>query len=126
MAKITLDNLAHSYLPSPVADEDYTPVHPLPAVPEPRKVLYYPANYDDDADNILPHTTINMGGDTELGVGGAMQMAAGYEGVGKGAAGSGASIIYDIYAKRYGENNSESCLCTAWRHVIGQEDDCKY
>ena len=84
--------------------------------------FFYPAAYT----GIESHVNITVGGDTEFGVGGAMQQAAGYEGIGKGAAGSGASILYDVYSQAFGDNNSESCLCSAWRHVIGQEGSCKY
>ncbi|MCK5341329.1 MAG: pilus assembly PilX N-terminal domain-containing protein [Desulfobulbaceae bacterium] len=84
--------------------------------------FFYPAGYTGTD----PHTNITVGGDTEFGVGGAMQQAAGYEGIGKGAAGSGASILYDVFSQAIGDNNSESCLCSAWRHVIGQEGSCKY
>ena len=44
-------------------------------------------------------------------------MAAGYEGLGKGAAAGGASIIYDVYARRIGINNTSSTHFMQWVHL---------
>ena len=83
--------------------------------------LFFPNNYGS-----APHTNITMAGNTILGMGSALQMAAGYEGKGKGAAGGGGHIVYDIHAQHLGRGNSISELMVQWRHVIGQEEDCKY
>ena len=44
-------------------------------------------------------------------------MAAGYEGMGKGAAHGGTLMIYDIITQRVGDKNSESIVRVQWRHV---------
>jgi len=83
--------------------------------------IFFPNNYGTGA-----HTNIKMAGSTVQGIGSALQMAAGYEGKGKGAAGGGGHIVYDIHAQHLGRSNTVSELMIQWRHVIGQEEDCKY
>ncbi|MBW1899829.1 MAG: pilus assembly PilX N-terminal domain-containing protein [Deltaproteobacteria bacterium] len=83
--------------------------------------IFFPNNYGAG-----PHTNITIAGSTVLGVGSALQMAAGYEGKGKGAAGGAGHIVYDIHTQHFGRGNSISELMIEWRHVIGQEEDCKY
>ncbi len=83
--------------------------------------IYYPQDSPD------VRTDIKMGGITKHSEGSALQMVAGYEGVGKSAAGGGSAIYYDIYSKRFGHRNCESCVLVEWRHIIGQEDNtCNY
>ena len=53
-------------------------------------------------------------------------MAAGYEGLGKGAAAGGGSILYDIYAMRYGDNGSAALHTIQWVHLLGLGGNCKY
>lgn len=84
--------------------------------------VYYPTAYAAGD----PHTNIRMGGVTTLAAGGAIQMAAGYEGKGKGAPSGGAHIIYDIYSEHLGRFNSKSMVLLQWRHVIGMEGSCLY
>jgi hypothetical protein len=64
------------------------------------------------------NTHVLFGGATELAVGSAIQMAAGYDGLGKSAAGGGAWIDYDIRSKHDGIRNSTSTVQAGWRHVI--------
>ena len=74
-------------------------------------------------------TNLKFGRDkTSLSIGSAIQMAAGYEGIGKGTAGAGASTIYDIYAQHLGKRNSETMLTVKWSHIVlpGAGGDCKY
>ncbi|MFH7320900.1 PilX N-terminal domain-containing pilus assembly protein [Desulfurivibrio sp. D14AmB] len=71
-------------------------------------------------------TSVMLGGETRLAVGGAMQMAAGYAGVGKGvAAGGGAALVYDLYVQQRGARNAVKLLEVRWRHSIGQEGNCR-
>ncbi len=84
--------------------------------------FFYPYNYTANA----PHSNFTAGGDVNFNKGGAMQMAAGYEGVGKSAATGGSNIFYNIYSQRIGNNNSQSLLLIQWRHIVGQEEDCRY
>ena len=73
-----------------------------------------------------PHTNITAFGNSQYTIGGALQMAAGYEGLGKAAAAGGVLLVYDIYSQHLGEHNSESVIMARWRHVVGQEGSCLY
>lgn len=72
-----------------------------------------------------PHTNIALFGITTLGAGSAVQMAAGYEGKGKGAAGGGAVIDYGVFAQTFGILNSEAVIRLGWRHLVGSEGECR-
>lgn len=65
-----------------------------------------------------PHTNIRVGGTRKLSTGSAIQMVAGYEGVGKSAAQGGAWIIYNIRAQRQDTDNTLSRILARWRHVL--------
>ena len=84
--------------------------------------LYFPSGYSAGE----PHTNLTVGGVTTLAAGGAIQMAAGYEGKGKGAPSGGAHIVYDIFSEHLGRFNSKALVLLEWRHVIGQEGACLY
>jgi Tfp pilus assembly protein PilX len=73
-----------------------------------------------------PHTNLSVYGSTQLSTGSAIQMVAGYEGKGKGAASGGAHIVYNVYSKHMGRDNSRSMVTTQWRHMVGQEGACNY
>ena len=70
-------------------------------------------------------THIRLGGRTETSPGAALQMAAGYVGLGKSAAAGGTSLLYDIYVQHRGLQNSEAALHIQWRHVVGREGPCR-
>jgi Tfp pilus assembly protein PilX len=55
---------------------------------------------------------------TALSPGSAIQIAAGYEGKGKGLAGGGGFSVYDIRALAEGPNNSRSRVLLRWRHLF--------
>jgi hypothetical protein len=84
--------------------------------------FYYPADYANVTD---PHTNIKMGGVVRLAKGSAIQMAAGYEGLGKGAAGKGFNYLFDVYAQRIGDNNSSGLHFMQWMYV-SSEGKCNY
>lgn len=65
-----------------------------------------------------PLTNIKAVGNTTLSTGSAVQLIAGYEGKGKGAAGGGAWITYDVRAQRRGLRNTEVRIRLGWRHVL--------
>jgi Tfp pilus assembly protein PilX len=65
-----------------------------------------------------PITNLMFGGVSSLSTGGALQMIAGYEGKGKGAAGGGAWITYDIRSGHQNVRNTESVINLRWRHVM--------
>ena len=97
------------------------PVPSPAAVPNPD--FYYPASLAAYAPNT---TNVTVGGNTALSTGSAIQMASGYEGKGKGAGAGGAYILYDMYSRHDGTNNTRSIIIVQWRHVIGQEGSCNY
>jgi hypothetical protein len=70
------------------------------------------------------NTNLSIFGVTSLGIGGAIEMAAGYEGKGKGAAGGGVSLLYQIFSQHLGLADSESVVAIEWRHNIGTEGTC--
>ena len=76
------------------------------------------ANHDARLDFDRGQTYYRFGTNSELSSGGAIQMAAGYEGVGKGAAGGGAWLIYDVRTRHEGVDNSKSQIKGQWRHVL--------
>ncbi len=102
-------------------DRDFW-MHAEPGVP-------YPS--DTERDVLIntaagTHTNLSIFGESAFGVGGAIQMAAGYEGKGKGAAGGGVSLLYEIHSQHWGLANSQSVVAIHWRHNIGSEGTCEY
>lgn len=79
------------------------------------------ANATDSA----PHTNIALFGQTSLSAGGSITMAAGYEGKGKGAAGGGSVINYQVFSQKLGLNNSVAVIRLGWRHLVGMEGECR-
>ena len=77
----------------------------------------------DDAGN---HTNLSILGTTSFGVGGAIEMAAAYEGKGKAAASGGVTLKYEIYSQHLGFAHSESIVALHWQHVVGNEGLCMY
>ena len=71
-------------------------------------------------------TNLSIFGAPGFGIGGAIEMAAGYEGKGKGAAGGGVFLLYEIFSQQVGLANSESVVAIEWRHNIGSEGTCMY
>ena len=88
----------------------------------------YPPEFVDPAIDLnkVPHTNISVGGVSRFSKGSAIQMAAGYEGLGKGAAAGGGSIIYDVYAERIGINNTSSTHFMQWVHLIKPSPGCNF
>lgn len=85
--------------------------------------FYFPADYLITGDS---YTNVRVAGSTRLTTGAAIQMAAGYEGRGKGIGTTGATLVYDVNVQRFGKNNSETMLCIQYKHSLGQEGDCYY
>jgi len=77
----------------------------------------------EDDDN---HTNLSIFGTTAFGIGGAIEMAAAYEGKGKAAASGGVTLDYEIYSQHQGFANSESIVMLHWQHVVGSEGACEY
>ena len=92
-------------------------------------VVPYPSDTErdiriDDADG--NHTNLTVFGQTGFGVGGAIEMAAAYEGKGKAAASGGVTLDYQIFSQHRGYANSESVVRVHWQHVVGSEGTCIY
>jgi hypothetical protein len=96
--------------PNPYMNRD--PMDPIPTDGN-RDAVYPRAAANSD-----PHTNIKAVGNTTLSTGSAVQLIAGYEGKGKGAAGGGAWITYDVRAQRHGLRNTEVLIRLGWRHVL--------
>ena len=73
-----------------------------------------------------PHTYFTVGGASRFSVGSAIQMAAGYEGLGRGSAAGGGSIIYDVYAERVGSHNTSATHFMQWVHIIKPSPGCNF
>lgn len=87
----------------------------LPNMPDDdNRDAFFPGGYVGDE----PHTNLTIAGIFSLSTGSAIQMAAGYEGVGKGVAGGGSKVVYDIWSQHDGINNSEAIIRLQWRHVM--------
>lgn len=71
-------------------------------------------------------TYLYLGGETKMAPGGSLQMAAGYEGKGKSAAGGGVTKIYDINSQHLGQGNSETIVTLGWRFPVDWTGDCNY
>jgi hypothetical protein len=79
-------------------------------------------------DLYLPETETRVFfvGVTRIIAGSALQMAAGYEGKAKGSAGGGVMLLYDVYSQSTGIPGALSTVRIGYRHLVGQEGDCKY
>lgn len=111
----------------------FDPADPAFYVPNPEEadVAYPISNLDPDGDgnpdDDLPGTNyLYIAGRSEMLPGGALQMAAGYEGKGKGAASGGVAKIMDIYSQHRGPLNSESIILLSWRHLTDTVGTCRY
>ncbi len=95
-----------------------------------RDAAYFPGPVGYDITltdpNTAPHTNIIADSVTSAASGAGLQMLAGYEGKGKGAAGGGVHILYTIYSQHIGNNQSESLIGVEWLHVVGLEVPARY
>jgi len=99
------------------SENPYMNREPMDGIPSdnPRnRDAVYPRGATDD----VPHTNIKVVGNTTLSTGSAVQLIAGYEGKGKGAAGGGAWITYDVRTQRIDVRNTEVRIRLGWRHVL--------
>ncbi|MCI5125049.1 MAG: hypothetical protein D3925_11375 [Candidatus Electrothrix sp. AR5] len=76
--------------------------------------------------NNEPFALIKIGGETKAKKGSALEMSAGYLGLGQGIAGGGTELVYNINVRQRGRNGSESVLCVRYAHVLGDEGNCNY
>lgn len=81
-----------------------------------------PVLADCDVGSKIEHTNLSIFGTISYNEGAAIQMAAGYEGKGKGAAGGGAAYLHEVHSQNLGTRGNEAIVRVEWRHVVGQED----
>ncbi|GAB6192348.1 PilX N-terminal domain-containing pilus assembly protein [Desulfocastanea catecholica] len=89
----------------------------------------YDAAYPSDTNVALPTLDVGylyFGGQTKVLPGGALQMAAGYEGKGKASAQGGVATFVNVYSQFLGPRGSEAIILSGWRHLIGTEGSCIY
>ena len=94
----------------------------LPLIDSSNADFFYPYDYGNETN---PHTNVKLGGVARFATGAAIQMAAGYEGLGKGAAGKGFTYLFDVYAQRIGDNNSSTTHFMQWMY-LPSAGDCNY
>jgi hypothetical protein len=76
-------------------------------------------NHDIEVPDMGASTVyIKVYGGTGKVAGSALQMAAGYEGIGKSLAGGGAARDYNILSQANGPGNSTASIWLCWRHLI--------
>lgn len=102
-----------------------------PAIPYPddavsKRHIRYNADFTTPPLDAVPHTNIHFFGNSSLTTGNAIQMLAGYEGVGYGAATGGGQLVTNVDSQHRGVGNSLSSIRINWRHIIGQEGTCIY
>jgi len=88
-----------------------------------RSDAFIPSGDGSDADfyfppdlTTIPLTIVKVGGTPRLVRGGAIQMAAGYEGLGKGTLQGSGSILFDVYVRQMGTNNSSAIHFMQWSY----------
>jgi hypothetical protein len=122
------DNLAIGGSDINIIDRDFWMQDDEP-VDGSNNVVPYPSDTERDVrigDDAGNHTNLSVYGQTAFGVGGAIEMAAAYEGKGKAAASGGVTLDYKIYSQHLGYANSESVVMLHWQHVVGSEGTCLY
>jgi len=98
------------------ARENLRQMAAIPSIDSTDADFYYPpGNYV--ANPADPHTNIKVGAVAKFARGSAIQMAAGYEGLGKGAAGKGFNYLFDVYAQRIGSNKSSAVHFMQWIYL---------
>jgi hypothetical protein len=89
--------------------------------------ITFPADREYPAD---PGSYIKVGGEIRLTAGSAIQMAAGYEGLGQSLSGGGGHIHYAINVRQIGRNGSEATICVQYdinlADITGRSGDCIY
>ncbi|MCI5222099.1 MAG: hypothetical protein D3924_05365 [Candidatus Electrothrix sp. AR4] len=116
------NSVAVDYECSPAAGEALIPTHDIifPYIPDGESINR------TETSKLRPLTTVKIGGNTKIKEGAALQMAAGYEGLGKGLAGGGTELVYDINARVQGKSGSESFVCVKYAHILGTAGTCNY
>jgi hypothetical protein len=88
--------------------------------------VYYPIDADRTEDSTDTYTHLTFSGITRFARGAAIQMAAGYEGLGKGSGGGGANVIFDVFAYRHGLDKTAATHTIQWVHKLGLGGGCLY
>jgi PilX N-terminal len=114
---------ANAYDPTQILFSD--PNYPIPWDLSLDSAAHY-ANYDayfpsTTTSGSGPRTNLKVCGNVGLSNGSAVQLAAGYEGKGKGAGSGGAWIMYDVRAQYFdnrGGRNNQDTVHLGWKHVM--------
>jgi hypothetical protein len=78
-----------------------------------------PTNRDIEVPNMGENSVyLRVYGNSTLSTGSALQIAAGYEGIGKSVAGGGAQIVYEVRSLGTGPAGSRARIWLRWRHLI--------
>jgi hypothetical protein len=86
---------------------------------EPEKNIPSEDNHDIEVPDLANNRVyLRVYGNTQLSTGSALQLAAGYDGIGKGLAGGGARIIYEIRSLANGPANSIARIWLRWLQLI--------
>jgi hypothetical protein len=95
-----------------------------------KRHMVFPAVVDNgtfnkDQTDARPHANINVGGNTRIASGSAIQMAAGYEGLGQGISSGGSMLLYSINVQQVDPvNGGEATVCVQYGHIMGTAGVC--
>jgi Tfp pilus assembly protein PilX len=95
-----------------------TPVDLSSSTPAPNYDAFFPSTATAGTG---PRTNLKVCGNVGLSNGAAVQLAAGYEGKGKGAGSGGAWIMYEVRAQYFdnrGGRNNQDTVHLGWKHVM--------
>jgi hypothetical protein len=119
---IDLEVAVRNFWINEVEPEDPYPCYSTPSSPSYQSPFDMHVSFTDN----IGSTNLKIFGNTVLSTDSAIQMAAGYEGKGKGTGQGGGHIVYNIYSQHQGIRNSKSRMLLQWKHIIGQEGICIY
>lgn len=95
----------------------------VPLQPDQPNISFPISSIGTDIEKDTDRTDVYLGGAVRKLPGGALQMAAGYERLGKSSAAGGAVRKYDLIARHRGVASSEAVVVLGWEHLIGTEYD---
>uniref|UniRef100_UPI0040570268 PilX N-terminal domain-containing pilus assembly protein n=1 Tax=Candidatus Electronema sp. TaxID=2698783 RepID=UPI0040570268 len=89
------------------------------------QVVLANGSFDFEETKKYPHARINIGGNTKIASGSAIQMAAGYEGLGQGISSGGAALVYSINVRQVDPvNGGDATVCVQYGHIMGTAGFC--
>jgi Tfp pilus assembly protein PilX len=93
---------------------------PVTHVSDNRRDAYFPTKNPDGSpcSDSQPHTNLRMGSSPQPATGSALAFGVGYEGKGRGSAGGGTWIVYDIRSQHQNVSNTKARIWARWRHAM--------